>query len=308
LTIASGSEHPTREPPPIARHKPIPSFDDPNKGNSGEYGSRFLPAYEAQNIETGTSTGEPYAARGNDLHGPLAFHGQSVRHWWPGRLLVRDCTEPVVSVLLLDPSDRAAAEPAVPIPEEPHLIRPEFVHSPIISQREEVVHGPTRTRMVLPPLLLHWCPSLGERRLSLSSTVSGKPQEKYAALSWCRFDAGGPAKKIGDNITGNREPQPRSLSQRLGGEELVKNLLDIFRRNTTAVIAYPDLEKVFALIDLDMDLSTVFVCVVIGVNGILKQIGQNLAELAWVTVQDGVRGSAGDDQRAVGEAQAVREE
>src|ERR1700730_1907733 len=48
----------------------------------------------------------------------------------------------------------------------------------------------------------------------------------------------------GDNLVTDRQAKPRPLAGRLGREEGLEQLLLVFRRNTSAVVAHPDLHEV----------------------------------------------------------------
>ena len=74
------------------------------------------------------------------------------------------------------------------------------------------------------------------------------------------------------------------------------------------MIAHPDLQYIPNLADVNTNLPAVLARVFISVDGIHRQIGQYLTELARVTVQDRFSGSAGDGEGTLGEAQTVSEE
>jgi hypothetical protein len=61
---------------------------------------------------------------------------------------------------------------------------------------------------------------------------------------------------LGDDVVADRQAEPRALARRLGGEERLEQFVSDRRRNSHAIVAHPDLDRVALLMRCDMEYGT----------------------------------------------------
>src|SRR6202521_2642948 len=71
-----------------------------------------------------------------------------------------------------------------------------------------------------------------------------QPGSELGELADFAVDRDRAAVPLGNKLVADRQAKPRPLAGRLGREEGLEQLLLVFRRNTDAVVAHPDLDGV----------------------------------------------------------------
>src|SRR5579863_9641491 len=128
--------------------------------------------------------------------------------------------------------------------------------------------------------------------------------DEAAALVDGRFNAYRSAEQGGDDIAGDGQAEAGALAERLGGEELVEDLVEIGGTDAAAVIADRNHHRALIAANIHADRPLFKETGGVSVDRIDDQIGEYLAELSRVAEDQRV-GAAGDLERAVGQPQAV---
>src|SRR5215471_17233467 len=73
-------------------------------------------------------------------------------------------------------------------------------------------------------------------------SASRQPYRELGEVTDFAVDRDGAAVLLGYDLVADRQPKPSALASRLGREERLEQLIPVFRRNTDAIVTYPDLD------------------------------------------------------------------
>src|SRR5215472_10364325 len=82
--------------------------------------------------------------------------------------------------------------------------------------------------------------------------ASRQPHRKLGELTDFALDRDRTAVLLRYDVVADRQAKSRALAGRLGGEEGLERLLPVFRRNTDAVVAHPNLDGVSQILRPDL--------------------------------------------------------
>src|SRR6516164_8981480 len=82
--------------------------------------------------------------------------------------------------------------------------------------------------------------------------ASGQPHRKLGEVADFAVDRDGAAVLLRYDLVADRQPKPGALAGRFGREERLEQLVPVFRRNTDAIVAHPDLDVLAELAGRDL--------------------------------------------------------
>src|SRR6516162_6033720 len=88
-------------------------------------------------------------------------------------------------------------------------------------------------------------------------SASRQPHRELGEVTDFAIDLDGAAVLLRYDLVADRQPKPSALAGRLGREERLEQLVPVFRRNTDAIVAHPDLDAFAELAGCDLQCRTV---------------------------------------------------